>query len=198
MPRRWTSGRAAGNALVDYHGARVVNPSMPIRRFTTWHLWGVAAGVLGLVANLLADAQGQLSTEQRRADPAAVVEALGRGRYHVGVVTGLAAMFCLLMAAAAWRRDARTRDAWLAEEAIPLAFVTTAAAGLLAYGFKGALAEYLPGGIDDTNFPPAGLYVMYMIDDTAPWSSWIGVEFAAVSSPGWGSRGARLRCGSAC
>jgi hypothetical protein len=56
----------------------------------------------------------------------------------------------------------------------------SAAALLVAYGFRGALAEYLPGGINDDNFPAAGLYVLFMINDNAPW---FGCGSATASRP---------------
>jgi hypothetical protein len=147
-------------------------------RRATWAWWGVAAGALGLVANLGGDEQGGLSDEQRRAG-AAVVAELDRTTQHLGVAAGLLAVACLLLAAAGWRRwAAGSRD--LGALSVSTALTVSAAALLVAYGFRGGLAEYLPGGINDDNFPSEGLYVLFMINDAAPWFGWWGVVFAAA------------------
>jgi hypothetical protein len=146
-------------------------------RLTGWHLWGFMAGVFGLVANMLVDDQGGLTDEQRRSG-AAVVAELERGGYHIGVVAGLAAVVCLLLWAGGWRR-ATSDSATLAAHTLPLALAASAAALLVAYGFRGGLAEYLPGGVNDDNFPREGLYVLFIINDTAPWFGWLGVVLAA-------------------
>lgn len=148
------------------------------RRGAAWAWWGVAAGVLGLVANFGADDQGTLSDAQRRSG-AAVVAELERGTQHVGAAAGLLAIACLLLTAAGWRRwAAGSRD--LGVLSIPSALTVSAAALLVGYGFRGGLAEYLPGGINEDNFPAEGLYVLFMINDTAPWFGWWGVVFAAA------------------
>lgn len=145
----------------------------------TWAWWGVGAGGLGLLANLGGDAQSAL-TEAQRAAGAGVVEHLSRGTYHLGVLAGLGAFACLVLTAAGWRRwahDSGQRS--LAVHAIASALTASAGALLLAYGLRGGLAEYLAGGINDRSFPPEGLFVLFMIDDTAPWLGWWGVLVAA-------------------
>ncbi len=51
---------------------------------------------------------------------------------------------------------------------------------VIAYGVKGALAVYLPGGINQGDYPPEGLYTLFMIDDLAPFFAWWGVAVAAA------------------
>jgi hypothetical protein len=145
---------------------------------TSWHLWGAAAGALGLVANVVTDDQASLTEEERRSG-AAVVDLLDRTGYHVGVVAGILCVFCLVLLAAGWRR--RTiGETDAAALAVPVALTVGASALLVGYGFKGALAEYLPGGINDDNFSADGLYALFVINDTAPWFGWLGVIFAAA------------------
>jgi hypothetical protein len=58
----------------------------------------------------------------------------------------------------------------------------TAAAGALAlgYGWKGALAVYLPGGMDASRgFDQEGLYVLYVLNDFGSFIGWLGVTIAA-------------------
>ncbi len=153
-------------------------------RRAAWGWWGLAAAVLGIVANVVADDQRSLSEAQRGAG-AAVVDELDRTVYHVGVVAGLLAFACLLLVAAGWRRwTEESGQTSLAALTIAPALTVSAAALLVGYGFRGGLAEYLAGGINDDNFPNEGLYVFFMINDKAPWFGWWGVV-AAAAACGW-------------
>jgi hypothetical protein len=144
-----------------------------------WPLWGVAAGALGAIAHI--GTLQNLSQEEYVSGPAAI-ELLSQTRYHVGVVAGILAVFCLLVLAAGWRR-------WLAERApdslmanvVPLAMTASAGALILAYGFKGMLAIYLPGGMDHGWYPTEGLMTLFAIDDMAPFMGWYGVAMAAAA-----------------
>jgi hypothetical protein len=40
-------------------------------------------------------------------------------------------------------------------------------------------AVYLPGGMDDTSFDQAGLYVIYVLNDFGSFIGWLGVAVAA-------------------
>ena len=54
------------------------------------------------------------------------------------------------------------------------------AAGLTyGYGWKGALGNYMPGGMEDTLFDDQGLYVYYLLNDFGAWIGWLGVVIAA-------------------
>jgi hypothetical protein len=94
-----------------------------------------------------------------------------------------------VLVAAGWRRwGQRSGSESLAVHALPTALLLGAGVLLLAYGFMGGLAEYLPGGINDGNFSPDGLYVLLVINDTAPWFGWWGVLIAAALSAWVGLR----------
>ena len=144
-----------------------------------WPLWGAAAGALGIVAHM---GTMQDLSEEEYSSGMAVIQLLDQTRYHVGVVAGILAVFCLLVLAAGWRR-------WLAEKApdslaagvVPLAMTASAAALILAYGFKGMLAIYLPGGMDHGWYPDEGLLTLFALDDMAPFMGWYGVAMAAAA-----------------
>ena len=55
----------------------------------------------------------------------------------------------------------------------------SAAALTLGYGWKGAMAVYLPGGMDDGLFDKEGLYILYMLNDFGSFIGWLGVTIAA-------------------
>ena len=145
-----------------------------------WPLRGVAAGLLGYAGHLFTGANP--TDEQRAAGAAAVVAALDQGNYHVGVVAGMFVVFCLLVFAAGWRRWASAAaPASLAAGAAGLALVASAGAMILGYGIKGSLAVYLPGGLNENEHPPEGLYALYMFDDLGPFMAWYGVAMVAAA-----------------
>lgn len=142
-----------------------------------WPLWGSAAGVLGLVAHVVM--QPTLTGAQRQAG-AEVLAAADRSLYHVGAVTGFLAIGCLLTVAAAWWRWAEhAAPSNLMARVVPLTLTASAGAMVLAYGFKGSLAIYLPGGVNASEFPNEGLYTLFMIDDLGAFMAWWGVALAA-------------------
>lgn len=144
-----------------------------------WSLWGAAAGVLGAVGHLFSF---QRPSEAEVASGAGVIAGLERGPYHVGIVTGLAGVFCLLVFAAGWRRwAAAAAPVSLAAGMITLALTASAGAMMLAYGFKGALAIYLTDGIDEGTYPAENLLTLFMFDDFSAFISWWGVAMAAAA-----------------
>jgi hypothetical protein len=146
-----------------------------------WPLWGVAAGVLGYIGHLATDDNPTGSTE-RRLSVEEVVASLDRKQFHIGVVAGMLAVFCLLVFAAGWRRWAnREAKESLAASVVSLALIASAGAMILGYGFKGALAVYLPGGMDDEMHTVQGLYSLFMFIDFAPYMAWYGVAMAAAA-----------------
>lgn len=143
-----------------------------------WAAWGVAAGALGFVAHLATDPQGSLSVAERQAG-ASALELIDRVDYHVGAVAGFLAVACLLVVAAGWRRMAERWGDGLAARVPFTAFVAAAGAMTIGYGFKGALAVYLPGGINKGEYPREALYTLFMVNDLAPFFAWLGVIVAA-------------------
>lgn len=142
-----------------------------------WPLWGAAAGALGVIAHILSM---PALTEEERGTGVEVVGLLESGNHHVGVVAGMLAVFCLLALASGWRRWLAVRaPGSLAAGIVPLAFVASAGALILAYGFKGMLAIYLPGGMDEGSHPAEGLYTLFILDDMSAFMGWYGVAMAA-------------------
>ncbi len=138
-----------------------------------WLWWGVVAGVAGLGGNFV-------STHDSLTDagPDTALASVGRGAYHVGTALGLISFVALLLLAAGWARWSGTQRG-IAGPAVATGLATTAALVLFATGLRGGLAEYAEGGINEDNFPAEGLYVLFMLHDTAPWFAWWGVLVAA-------------------
>lgn len=143
-----------------------------------WALWGVAAGVLGAVTNVGLDDQTSTLKKLQPWD-ATIIGELNRTLYAAGVITGLAAIACLVLFVAGWKRWSERRTTSLASGAVSVALTVSAAAMLVGYGVKGGLAEYLPGGSNDDNFSPDALLVLFTLNDTAGWYAWWGVVIAA-------------------
>lgn len=143
------------------------------RGSNAWAWWGVPSGVAGLVGNFV-------STHGALDDVGATeaVAAVTRTSYHLGTVLGLVSFACLLVCAGGWRRWGAGRG--LAQQAIAAGVTVTATLVLFGTGLRAALAEYLPGGINEDNFDDAGLYALFVVHDTAPWFAWWGVLMMAA------------------
>lgn len=151
-------------------------PTVPAdsqRAPAVWAWWGVPAGIAGLAGNFVST-HGVLSDT----DAAEAVAAVTRTSYHLGTVLGLVSFACLLLAAGGWRRWGAGRG--LAQQTIAASLTVTATLVLFGTGLRGAMAEYLPGGINDDNFDDAGLYALFIVHDTAPWFAWWGVLMVAA------------------
>ena len=147
-------------------------------RRNLWALWGVAAGVLGVVTNVGLDDQSKHLKTLQPWD-ADVVAELNRNLYWTGVVTGFAAILCLALFIAGWKRWAEPRSQGLAAGAVTVVLTVSAAAMLVGYGIKGGLAEYAPGASNADNFSPDALLVLFTLNDTVGWYAWWGVIMAA-------------------
>ena len=105
---------------------------------------------------------------------------LSRGTYHVGIIAGYLCVAALLVMAAAWRRHVEQRftDS-TAARVVANGLIASAGALSLGYGWKGAMAVYLPGGMDHGAYPTDGLYVLYMLNDFGAYIGWLGTMVAA-------------------
>ena len=149
----------------------------PAPRRQRWLLLGSAAGLTGLVATLVTD----LHVDGGSSDATpAVVDQLSQGKAHVSVVVGYVTVALLLVLAAAWRRHVEPRVlSSTAARVVPLALTSAAGALTLGYGWKGAMAVYLPGGMDAGMFGREGLYIYYLLNDFGSFIGWLGVTVAA-------------------
>jgi hypothetical protein len=148
-------------------------------RTNRWAWWGVGAGALGIVANLVTDPIVSLTDAQKQQGPA-VLGYVNRADFQIGAVAGFLAVACVLAFAAGWRQwSERHGPPASAARLVGLALTASAGAMIIGYGIKGPLAIYLPGGINAGSYPREGLYSILMLNDSAPYFAWWGVVVAA-------------------
>jgi hypothetical protein len=138
-----------------------------------WPLVGVAAGITGFVATLV--------TDLHPANDATIdiVDKVSQGKAHASIIAGYVTVALLVVLASAWRRHVEPRVASsTAARVVSNGVLISAAALTLGYGWKGAMAVYLPGGMDEGSFDKEGLYVLYMLNDFGSFIGWLGVTIA--------------------
>jgi hypothetical protein len=155
------------------------------RRFTAWPLWALVAGVAGAVGTVGTDLRPEAESEAWQtgedytvtvADMAGLDPLIGR----IGFVAGLVCIAALLVFAAAWRRHVEqifTRST--AARVVSNGLIATAGAALLAYGWRGALANYL--GPEAGTYDGDGLFVYYMLTDFGAYLPWFATLVAALA-----------------
>jgi hypothetical protein len=149
-------------------------------RTNRWAMWGIGAGVLGIVANMVTDPIASLTDTQKR-QGAALLSHVHRLDFQLGAVAGFLAVACVLAFTAGWRQwSERHGPPVTAARLVALALAASAGAMIIGYGVKGPLAVYLPGGIDANSYPPQGLYSLLMLNDSFPYFAWWGVIIAAA------------------
>jgi hypothetical protein len=146
-----------------------------------WPLWGLAGGVLGLVASFLAY---PVLEEDDYTKGVEVVDKLEAGQYRISFVLGLLAIGCLMVAAAGWRRWAEARAPRdLAARIIGQGIALTSTVMVIFYGIVGAMGLYLPGGVEEaTGMSNEGLFVNHVLLDFGVLLGWWGVAAAAFAT----------------
>jgi hypothetical protein len=158
-----------------------------------WPLWAVPAGLGGMIATVVLDVRpaGESAAADRGDEftvSDAVMNELDRLPNYLGFLVGFVAIACLLMFAGAWRARVEQQHPRSIGSAVVTLGVVASAAGLaLAYGWKGALANYGYTGNEFGMFDDAGLYVYFMLTDFSPYIPWLGVlvSFAAMAWLAW-------------
>ncbi|MCK9903199.1 hypothetical protein MXD63_24445 [Frankia sp. Cpl3] len=147
--------------------------STPTRARWTW--LGVSAGVLGIVATMFTSPN--VGSDQ--VGPEAI-DRLSRGQLQLGGALGYATVALLLVLAASWRAKALTTTRGAVAARVVADGLTASAAALsLGYGWKLALALYMPGGLNENGFTTDGQFVYFMLNDFGPFIGYLGVVVAA-------------------
>lgn len=142
-----------------------------------WPLLGAVAGVASLVGAMAS--LGSIEEEQFL-EGVGIVDDLERTGYHVSFIVGMVGVAALFLAAAGWRRWAAHRAADdLAAGAIATALQATATVNIIGYSLAGALALYLPGGMDEGTMSDESLFVNFAYLDFGTLFGWWGAVVAA-------------------
>ena len=156
-------------------------------RRSRWPLAASAAGLLGLSATMILDGRGD--TPESVVLDAALFESLEPLVYRGSMVLGYLAVAMLLLTAAQWRRRVEPRlPGSTAAYLVPLGLVSSAAGLTYGYGWKGALGNYMPGGLEEDLYDTDGLSVYYMLADFGAWIGWLGVIVVAAAVAWMGLR----------
>lgn len=154
-----------------------VRPEATAQPRATWPIAGAVAGVASLVAAMAGMAS---ITEDQYLEGTAVIDDLERGGYYVSFVVGLIGVAALFIAAAGWRRWAAHRAADdLAAASIATGLTATATVNIIGYSLAGALALYLPGGLDEGTMSDQSLFVNFAYLDFGTLFGWWGAVLAA-------------------
>jgi hypothetical protein len=150
----------------------VADSASTARASRAWPLWGVAAGALGAVATIFTDQKSGVGPDG--------AGGLAPGAYHLGGALGYVTVACLLVLSGCWRTAAhRVAPSSAAARVVADGVAASAAALTLGYGWKLAMALYLPGGLNQHDFGKEGMYVYYMLNDFGTFLGWLGVVVAA-------------------
>lgn len=161
-----------------------------------WPLWGAAAGLAGFTATVLFDTRptSELEAAERGEDflvTPEVMHELTRTPNYLGFLVGFLAVALLVIFAAAWRaRVEQQHPRSIAASVVSGGVLVTAAGLALAYGWKGALANYGYDGPESGLYGDQGLFVYFMLTDFGPYIPWLGVliAFGGIAWLAWAER----------
>ena len=145
-------------------------------RFAVWPLWATAAGLLGVLSTIVLDTRAREEGMVTVKD----IETLDHEMFRAGGLTGYLCVAALLVFAAIWHRRVVQRFNWsLGAPIVSFGVIASAAALTLAYGWKGALGNYVNGAAEANTYDAEGLYNYYVMNDFSPFIGWLPVLVAA-------------------
>ncbi len=145
-----------------------------------WPVYGVLAGVNGLVSSFMILGSG-ISEEDAQLG-VGVIEKLERGNFRVGAVLGMLSIGFLFVTVAAWRRwleQVAPDD--LAARTIPTALAGIPILNVFFVSMAATMVLYLPGGTDAGWLSDDALFVNFSMLDFGPLLGWWGAMVAAIS-----------------
>ena len=144
------------------------------RRFTAWPLWATACGVLGLVSLLSESRPDGNGTGFDYPVTAEDAVSVGHEAFRVAGVTGYLTALALLALAALWHhRVTRRFPGSAGSTLVSYSLVATAALTTLAFGWRGALGNYPPGGPEADTYDTEGLYTYFVMNDFSPYIGFV-------------------------
>jgi hypothetical protein len=159
---------------------RIEITTAPAAGGRAWPLWGVAAGVLGMAATVAFDTRAGDTSDPEYMVTVADMADLDHEMLRIGGLVGYACVAALLVFAAVWhRRVTQRHPSSTGAAVVGFGLVATAATLTLAYGWKGALGNYLHGAAEEGTYDDQGLYVYYVMHDFSPYIGWVPMVVAA-------------------
>jgi hypothetical protein len=154
----------------------LIESSPELSHSRAWPLWAAAAGALGFVSTVVTDKRAGDTSDMDYTVTVADMEPLSHELFRIGGLTGFLTVGMLLVFAALWHRRVAQRFAWsLGAPIVTYGFIAASAALTLAYGWKGALGNYLHGAMEEGTYDDSGLYVYYVMNDFSPYLSWFPI-----------------------
>lgn len=147
--------------------------------FTAWPLLVSAVGVVGLVS-LLCEARPDNDSDFEYPLTADVAVTVDNDIFRISGVGGYLCAILLLVLAAVWhQRVGRRFTESVGATIVTFSLVATAAIVTLAFGWRGALGNYLDGGPEENTYDTEGLYTYFVMNDFSPYISFVPLLGAA-------------------
>lgn len=148
-------------------------------RFTAWPLLIALTGVVGTVA-LLAEERPDNSADFDYPVTSEDILALDWATYRISLIAGYLLVMLMVASAVVWRHKVERRfpDS-LGASAVGYGVLASAALATLAYGWRGALGNYWPGGPEENTYDTEGLYNYYVMNDFTPYIAFVPLVASA-------------------
>ena len=149
------------------------------RSFVAWPLLATATGLLGLVS-LFCEARPDDSSDYDYPVTADEAVSVGHEIFRVAGLGGYVCAILLLVLASVWhQRVGRRFTGSTGATLVTFSLVATAALVTLAFGWRGALGNYLDGGQEENTYDTEGLYNYYVMNDFSPYIAFVPLLAAA-------------------
>lgn len=153
--------------------AAAATPASARDRFTAWPLLISLTGVVGLVA-LFADERPDNSADFDYPVTAEHILELDWVTYRVSLVAGYLLVLLMVASAVVWRQKVERRFSGSAgATAVGYGVLASTALVALAYGWRGAIGNYWPGGPEENTYDTEGLYNYYVMNDFTPYIAFV-------------------------
>lgn len=161
------------------HDLDLTHVSRPPARPRAWPLWITGSGLLGLVSTVALDVRAGDTSDPNYMVTVEDMAGLDPGLFRLGGLLGYLCVGALVVLAAVWHRRVAQRFTWsLGAPVVSFGVAASAAALTLAYGWKGALGNYLHGAAEERTYDDQGLYIYYVMHDFSPYIGWLPVAVA--------------------
>lgn len=141
--------------------------------FTAWPLLITLCGVLAIVALFL---EGRPDNGGDFDYPVTAEDAVSVDHlpYRLSGALGYVLALLLLITAAVWRHRVERRfPGSVGATVVSYGVIATAGLVALTYGWRGAIGNYFPGGVEEDTYDTEGLYNYFVMSDFSPYIAFI-------------------------